>query len=354
MIGIKAKPSSWLGPSTSWYADPSRWAVELAQSGPASWPRVQIGDRKPPVEPVPTTTVSAIRQTDSSISFHVSKLGTPVLVKVSYFPNWHASGATGPWRVTPNLMVVVPTSHEVTLTYGRSTSDDLGDACSVLALLGLVAVGAAAVYRRRKSAGQQARHIDGSDDLGRSELPLREWPMLGAPPRGDEERVAGLVHAGGVPDPGRVDHGLARVQFDDVRGPSGRSWITSTRPESRTTNSSPAGCRSQLSQVAALLGDDDQPPLVAVGGEAGSGRRQVVGCPGEVGQWGGGRAQSEMDEGLDPDRRRSIRRGGTSWRCAGSGSPTGHARPGRRASRCPGPWTRRAGRWPTTRAAPCG
>ncbi len=39
----------------------------------------------------------------------------PVLVKVSYFPNWHASGADGPWRVTPNLMVVVPTSHDVTL-----------------------------------------------------------------------------------------------------------------------------------------------------------------------------------------------------------------------------------------------
>jgi hypothetical protein len=149
MSGIHAKASSWLGPSTSWYDNPTRWKVELAQSGPASWPRVKVGDTKPPVDPVPTTKVSDIRQTDSSISFRVSKPGTPVLVKVSYFPNWQASGATGPFRVTPNLMVVVPTGHQVTLTYGPSKANDLGDACSVLALLGMAAIGAAA-YRRKR------------------------------------------------------------------------------------------------------------------------------------------------------------------------------------------------------------
>ena len=78
-----------------------------------------MSDIRPTVKPVATTRVTAVTQTDSSISFHVSRVGTPVLVKVSYFPNWQASGADGPWRVTPNLMVVVPTSHDVTLTYGR-------------------------------------------------------------------------------------------------------------------------------------------------------------------------------------------------------------------------------------------
>ncbi len=60
-----------------------------------------------------------------------------MLVKVSYFPNWHASGADGPWRVTPNLMVVVPTSHDVTLTYGGSSADTLG---LLATLVGLVAL----------------------------------------------------------------------------------------------------------------------------------------------------------------------------------------------------------------------
>jgi hypothetical protein len=46
-----------------------------------------------------------------------------VLVKISYFPNWHASGAEGPWRIAPNLMVVIPTSNNVHLTYERSGLD---------------------------------------------------------------------------------------------------------------------------------------------------------------------------------------------------------------------------------------
>jgi hypothetical protein len=133
--GVKPAPSSWLTPSLNWYADPESWNVELAQSGPPSWPRTSVTHVDPPVRPVRTTRVSAVEQSDSSVSFHVSRVGTPVLVKVSYFPNWHASGADGPWRVTPNLMVVVPTSHEVTLSYGRSAADTLGQA---LTLLGLV------------------------------------------------------------------------------------------------------------------------------------------------------------------------------------------------------------------------
>jgi hypothetical protein len=64
-------------------------------------------------------------------------LGTPVLVKVSYFPNWHATGAAGPYRVTPNLMVVVPTAHDVSLHYGASTADRAGQVLTLGGLVGL-------------------------------------------------------------------------------------------------------------------------------------------------------------------------------------------------------------------------
>jgi hypothetical protein len=146
--GVKPAPSSWLTPSLNWYAHPERWNVELAQSGPSSWPHTSVARVRPPVRPVPTTRVSAIQQTDSTVSFHVSRVGTPVLVKVSYFPNWHASGADGPWRVTPNLMVVVPTSHEVTLSYGRSAADDLGQLLSLLGLVVLVVLFVVPAVRR--------------------------------------------------------------------------------------------------------------------------------------------------------------------------------------------------------------
>jgi uncharacterized membrane protein len=109
-----------------------------------------VNDIRPPVKPVSTTRVTAVSQTDSSISFHVSRVGTPVLVKVSYFPNWQASGAHGPWRVTPNLMVVLPTSHDVTLRYGRSASDDLGLLATLAGLVALVALFVVPSVRRWK------------------------------------------------------------------------------------------------------------------------------------------------------------------------------------------------------------
>jgi hypothetical protein len=161
LSGVEPGPSSWLGsatkegPALEWYTDPSKWDVELAQSGPPEWPRTPVDDIRSTVKHVGTTRVTAVTQTDSSISFHVSKVGTPVLVKVSYFPNWHASGADGPWRVTPNFMVVVPTSHDVSLTYGTSGADVLGLVASLIglvALAGLFVVPTLRAWRAKRRA----------------------------------------------------------------------------------------------------------------------------------------------------------------------------------------------------------
>ena len=159
LSGVKPSPSSWLGsatdegPALAWYTHPNRWNVELAQSGPASWPRTSVSDIRPTVKHAGTTRVTAVSQTDSSISFHVSRVGTPVLVKVSYFPNWHASGADGPWRVTPNLMVVVPTGHDVTLSYGRSAADNLGQLATLAGLIALVVMSVVPAVRRWSRRG---------------------------------------------------------------------------------------------------------------------------------------------------------------------------------------------------------
>lgn len=124
------------GPAMSWYLDPSRWNVFLAADGPGSWARVSPG-QAPAARAEPATTVSSIRSGTDEISFDVDKLGVPVLVKVSYFPNWKVQGAEGPYRVTPNLMVVVPTSKHVRLYYGR-TAVDAGGYLLALAGIGLV------------------------------------------------------------------------------------------------------------------------------------------------------------------------------------------------------------------------
>jgi hypothetical protein len=159
-VGVRAAQSSWLAPSESWYDDPSRWDVFLAQSGPASWPRVPIGDPSPPKRPVPKTRVTAVQETDNTLSFHVSKIGSPVLVKISYFPNWQASGATGPYRVTPNLMVVVPTAHNVVLHYGASSANRAGQGLTIVGVAALCVVVIRARFKNRRGRHRRTRRKD--------------------------------------------------------------------------------------------------------------------------------------------------------------------------------------------------
>ncbi|MGH9281660.1 MAG: hypothetical protein ACRD0S_01850, partial [Acidimicrobiales bacterium] len=98
---------AWLDGSAPWFMDAGRPDVHLAAAGPDDWRRLRSPGATVPARPAPPTSVSRIRTDDDRISFDVTRTGTPVLVKASYFPNWEASGAEGPWRVTPNLMVVI-------------------------------------------------------------------------------------------------------------------------------------------------------------------------------------------------------------------------------------------------------
>ncbi len=144
LTGVGAAQKTWLPVAQRWYANPASWAQQLVAGGPASWAKAPGGVAPSQHRALPAVTVSSIHTTDDSVSFHVNRVGVPVVVRVSYFPSWHATGAQGPWRSEPNLMVVVPTSHDVTLTYGASGPDKLG---MLLSVLGIVALGVL-VWRR--------------------------------------------------------------------------------------------------------------------------------------------------------------------------------------------------------------
>jgi hypothetical protein len=149
---------------TSWFQHRDEWAAIPADDGPDTWQRIHVdvdqnrlvpdpnrGADDPdtrgkqvdivvprePIEPVALApvTVSDVVIDEQDLSFHVDQVGVPVLVKVSYFPNWTAHGAEGPYRIAPNLMVVVPTSQDVSMTFDRSSSD--------LLFYGLTALGIA-------------------------------------------------------------------------------------------------------------------------------------------------------------------------------------------------------------------
>ena len=145
----------WLEVGASWFQHQSEWAGLPVASGPEAWQRVDLkvtsekdtDDRtlavvapidQPKAKPLEPVKVSNIISGDDSVSFDVDRVGVPVLVRVSAFPNWKVQGATGPYRAAPNFMVVVPTSEHVRLHYGYTPMDLVAWLLTFVGLAGLL------------------------------------------------------------------------------------------------------------------------------------------------------------------------------------------------------------------------
>ncbi|MGH3578413.1 MAG: hypothetical protein ACRDU0_12770, partial [Mycobacterium sp.] len=177
---------SWLATSLAWYRNPSVQDVALAADGPANWRRVSAAEGVPRT-PVTPAVVSHIDTSGSdAISFEVDRIGSPVLVKTSYFPNWQASGAKGPWRVAPNLMVVIPTSRRVSLHYGYTPVDFIGWIATAAGLVGLAVLflrgrdrsGSPHGHSRRRAKGGQVTRVDTEPAGGLVPVGAPTWPDL--------------------------------------------------------------------------------------------------------------------------------------------------------------------------------
>jgi len=144
----------WLQANTKWWLDPKLWGTVAATTGPSNWPSATSVETMDTHTSLPKVTVSEVKVGLQSISFHVSRIGVPVLVKISYFPRWHATGATGPYRVSPNLMVVIPTANDVSMVYGSTPLLTVSNYISdLVALAGVVTL--YLYIRRRLRARQQ-------------------------------------------------------------------------------------------------------------------------------------------------------------------------------------------------------
>lgn len=151
---------------TSWFQRRSDWPTVPVDEGPDEWQRIVAEvveservdpfddqrrkvDYVAPVEPIvptplPAITVSDVEIEQQSLRFSVDQIGVPVIVKVSYFPNWEVSGAEGPYRAGANHMIVVPTSTEVELTYDARAALDW-----FFYLLTAVGIGLCVFWRRQ-------------------------------------------------------------------------------------------------------------------------------------------------------------------------------------------------------------
>jgi len=141
------KRERWLEVGTSYFQHSDEWSALPVADGPDDWQRIDVvadvsrrvgqpgdpGRRVDIVQPSAATeivpraiepaTITNVEIGRESVSFSVDRVGVPVLVRVSYFPNWSAHGTADIVRAAPNMMVVIPRSNEVRMSYEPSGLD---------------------------------------------------------------------------------------------------------------------------------------------------------------------------------------------------------------------------------------
>lgn len=153
----------WRANSLKWYRNPSWLDTPLAYaSGGDRAARAAFAEAgRLPVATLPREALARpgtipSRGGGDTVEFTTDRIGEPHVVKVSYFPNWRAEGAKGPWMLSPGLMVVVPTQAEVRLVYRDTSIETAGKALTLLGI-GILVVPPLAGRARRRAGGPGPR-----------------------------------------------------------------------------------------------------------------------------------------------------------------------------------------------------
>ena len=189
-VRVDVPQTKWRDMAVDWYLNPTDLGTPLVlDKGEAALKQFAsiTPDQatNPPMVPINTEGhVTGEQLENESLSFDTTAVGQPHWIKISYFPNWHVKGAEGPYLVSPSFMMVIPTQSHVTLYYGRTAANTVGQTLEVLAwllLLGLAIWRAILWRRRRRLAGA----VHDSAPIGGADFPKR------GPDRADPDERTG-------------------------------------------------------------------------------------------------------------------------------------------------------------------
>ncbi len=170
--GVSDAQHEWLDVGVEWFGG-DLGGVRPATSGPEEWETVDaetilaryegeetvlagaIGEGDQPLSDLlpsgavtQETVVSNTAVDTDRISFSVDQIGTPILIRTSFFPAWQATGAEGPFRVAPNFMVVVPTQENVELVFSRTAVDLVALLFTGIGITSMLLLGTTTLRRR--------------------------------------------------------------------------------------------------------------------------------------------------------------------------------------------------------------
>lgn len=134
---LRVSTKDWRDTALAWYARPELLEAPLLDSahlkGLKAYPETNsklTGDIE--LQPLEGGKVSNVKLSDDALEFDTTAVGRPHWVKISYFPNWKAQGAEGPFLASPTFMMVIPKQKHVRLYYGSHWSDAIGGWLSFL------------------------------------------------------------------------------------------------------------------------------------------------------------------------------------------------------------------------------
>ena len=138
-----------------WYEDIGLIDQWIVEDGLEDWQRIthDLEGDTVPIAPGDHVEISDVVLEDHRLAFTTTGVGRPHLIKVSYFPNWTAYGADGPWRAAPSFMVVVPTQRQVELRFERTWVEEVGRWLTVAGVVTLVVWWARAARRIKEVSG---------------------------------------------------------------------------------------------------------------------------------------------------------------------------------------------------------
>lgn len=95
--------------------------------------------------------IKDVKVEDEKISFTTDSIGTPVVVRMGYAPQWKVRGGDGPYHGAPHTMIVIPTSETVEIYYDNPATERVGLLISVLS-----SIMAIIVWRKTKRGAGRA------------------------------------------------------------------------------------------------------------------------------------------------------------------------------------------------------
>lgn len=72
---------------------------------------------------------------NEEVIINTTCIGRPLMIKVSYYPNWKVEGAKKIYLVSPSFMLIFPEQENVRIYYGKTSSDYLGIALTAFGIL---------------------------------------------------------------------------------------------------------------------------------------------------------------------------------------------------------------------------